>query len=344
MEDVKNHITQLQQAFTQELAETHSLEALEGIRISYLGRQGKIAALMVQLKHATLEEKRILGPLLNTLKAACESALLTKKKQLEELMQSEATQQERYFDVTANIPANQQGSLHIYTHLIEQLENIFISMGFTIVDGPELETDYYNFEALNIPADHPARDLHDTFWLSNPGFLLRTHTSTVQIRSMQTIKPPLALFSTGRCYRNEATDATHEFMFMQGECLLVDTHVSIANVLATAQTFLQRFFEKEDLTIRVRPGYFPFVEPGFEIDASCPFCTQGCSVCKRTRWIELLGAGLVHPHVLQSCSIDPEKYRGFAFGFGLERLAMIKYNITDIRLFHSSKLSFLTQF
>jgi len=212
------------------------------------------------------------------------------------------------------------------------------------VDGPEVETSHYNFEALNIPADHPARDMQDTFWLTLPGRLLRTQTSNVEIRTMEQQKPPFAIVSPGRVYRNEATDASHDFMFTQLECLVVDKHVSLSNLLGTVQLFLQRVFGREDLKIRARPGYFPFVEPGVEIDASCLFCTHGCSICKKTTWIELLGSGLTHPNVLRACNLDPEEYTGFAFGMGIERLAMLKYGITDIRLFHSGSLAFLKQF
>lgn len=217
-------------------------------------------------------------------------------------------------------------------------------MGFEIIDGPELEEDFYNFEALNIPPDHPARDMQDTFWLTLPGRLMRTHTSSVEIHAMLKKKPPLAIVVPGRAYRNEATDASHDFQFMQLEGLLVDKNVSLSNLLATMKSFLQTFFERKDLTLRIRPGYFPFVEPGIEIDMSCPFCTQGCAVCKRTRWIEVAPAGLTHPAVLKACSIDPTEYSGFAFGMGLTRLVMLKYGITDIRLLHSNKVEFLQQF
>ena len=217
-------------------------------------------------------------------------------------------------------------------------------MGYEILDGPEVETDFYNFQALNIPADHPARDMQDTFWLTLPGFLMRTHTSSVEIHTMVNRKPPLAIVVPGRAYRNEATDASHDFMFMQLEGLFVDKNVSLAHLFATVQTFLQNLFEKKDLTIKVRPSYYPFVEPGVDIIMSCPFCPQGCSVCKRTRWIEIAGAGLTHPAVLEACKINPNEYSGFAFGFGLTRLVMLKYGITDIRLLHSNKIEFLKQF
>lgn len=316
------------------------LDSLERIRISFMGRNGSIAAFMDILKSKSVDEKRVLGPLLNDLKASCQAAY---DAQFDRLSKKTGAAPQS-FDVTAYKPNQLNGSLHIYTQIIEQLSETFTSMGYTIVDGPEVETEQYNFTALNIPNDHPARDMHDTFWLSRPDRLLRTHTSSVQAHAMQESKPPFAIFAPGRCYRNEATDASHDFMFTQAEGMLVDKNVSMAQLLATARAFLQAFFEKKDLNIRVRPGYFPFVEPGVEIDATCPFCKNGCSICKKTGWIELLGAGLIHPNVLRASGIDPEIYSGFAFGFGIERLAMIKYGINDIRLFHSSNLQFLSQF
>ena len=237
----------------------------------------------------------------------------------------------------------QQGSLHPYTYITQEIEDIFMSMGFAVADGPELETDYNNFGALNIPADHPARAESDTFWLPDMQRLLRTHTSTVQIKTMREQTPPIAIICPGRALRNEATDASHDFMFMQIEGMLIDKNISIANLLAVLKEFLDKLFGKS-LQLRVRPGFFPFVEPGLEIDAQCPFCTTGCSTCKHTCWIELLGAGLIHPNVLRNAGIDPTIYSGFAFGSGLTRLAMLKYHITDIRLIHSGKIEFLEQF
>lgn len=330
--------------FAQQLAAATTDAELEKIRIDFLGRSGHLTVLMTALKELSLEEKKQYGPALNQLKQEWQTKFDARKLELEASRLDMAALQQKNFDVTAYKTNTPHGSLHIYTHLLQEIEDIFISMGFAVLDGPEVETDHYNFQALNIPANHPARDLQDTFWLKTPGMLLRTHTSSVQAHALESMQLPLAIFAPGRCYRNEATDATHDFMFTQGECMVVDKNISIANLLATAKTFLQRFFNKEDLEIRVRPGYFPFVEPGLEIDASCPFCTAGCSVCKKTTWIELLGSGLVHPNVLRASGIDPEVYSGFAFGFGIERLAMVKYKITDIRLFHSSKIGFLEQF
>lgn len=344
MIDLQTQIALLEEQFMQQLAQCATLAELEQLRISFAGRSGHIARLMELLKQMPVEDKKIAGPVLNAFKLLVAERLEHKKITLESELHALALEKERTFDVTAHKPGFHPGGLHIYSTIIQQLETIFLSMGFDVVDGPEVDSDHFNFQALNISPDHPAREAHDTFWLNVPGMLMRTHTSNVQAHCMKNNQLPMALFAPGRCYRNEATDATHDFMFTQGECLVIDTDISLSNLLATAKTFLQHFFNKKDLDIRVRPGYFPFVEPGLEIDAACPFCTKGCSVCKKTRWIELLGAGMVHPNVLRAGGIDPEKYRGFAFGFGIERLAMIKHQITDVRLFHGNKMEFLQQF
>jgi phenylalanyl-tRNA synthetase alpha chain len=337
MKTLKEQIENAKRTALNAFQNANTSDLLEQARIEYLGRKGILAELMGNLKNASLEEKREIGPLLNQLKNELQALYETKIVQL-------GTQTNTIsFDVTTYKPHQIYGSLHILTQVHEQLNRIFTSMGYTIADGPEAETEYYNFTTLNIEKDHPARDAHDTFWL-DPERLLRTHTSPIQTRIMEHTQPPLAIFAPGRVYRNEAIDASHDFMFNQAECLFIDTDVSVANLLATAKTFLQAFFEKKDLNIRVRPGYFPFVEPGLEIDGSCPFCTKGCSICKHTGWIELLGSGLVHPNVLNYCNINPKKYSGFAFGFGIERLAMIKYGINDVRLFHSTNIQFLNQF
>lgn len=343
MHDLQNKINVLRTALAKDLAQALSPEKLEEIRIAYLGRNGSIAALMDILKGLPPTEKREIGPALNELKKWAEEQLARHKQESKKAAHAAQQQKQRYFDVSAYRSADFHGGLHILTSVVQDLENIFISMGYQIARGPEVVTDYYNFKALNIPEHHPARELQDTFWLTDPNYLLRTHTSTVQIQEMEKQSLPLAVFAPGRVFRNEATDATHDFMFMQGEGLFIDTDVSLANLLATAKAFLRAFFEKHDLEIRARPGYFPFVEPGVEIDASCPFCTTGCSVCKHTQWIELMGSGMVHPNVLKMSGIDPEKYSGFAWGFGLERLTMVKYGITDIRLFRSGTREFLRQ-
>lgn len=337
-------IEETRNAFSEALKQATNLEQLELVRIQFLGRNGTLIELTKQIKELSIEEKRVHAPKIQELKQWATSA----HEQAVQRVQRSATQadQEKHkqFDVTAYKPEAVQGGLHVYTRIVEDLTNILISMGYTMVDGPEVEQDYYNFEALNIPADHPARDMQDTFWLTLPSMLLRTHTSSVQMHAIETEGAPLAVFTPGRVYRHEQTDASHDYVFMQVEGLLIDTDISMSNLLATAKQFLNAIFERDDLKIRVRPGYFPFVEPGVEIDASCPFCSAGCSVCKQTTWIELLGAGLVHPNVLRAGKIDTEKYSGFAFGIGIERLAMLKYGIDDIRHFHSDKLGFLKQF
>jgi len=314
---------------------------LEDFRLKHLTRQGNIAELLVQLKNFDADQKRIIGPELNQLKQQVNEAFELKKESLFAQVIKAQEEKQKYFDVTIS-KKTESGSLHPYTLVTEQIQQIFTSMGFAVADGPELETEFFNFTALNVPADHPARSESDTFWIDQER-LLRTQTSTVQIKTMMNQKPPIAIIAPGRTMRNEATDASHDFMFMQFEGLYVDKDVSIANLLATLKSFLTQFFGK-DVNLRVRPGYFPFVEPGLEIDATCPFCKSGCSVCKHTTWIELMGAGLVHPNVLRHCNIDPEIYSGFAFGFGLTRLVMLKYGIPDIRYLHSGNISFLEQF
>lgn len=344
MSVINDEIKKIEHACEQQLAIANNEELLEQFRIEFLGRQGKVALLMEQLKTLSLEDKKHAGPALNQLKRSLQEAYDAKKHSLQEQLLKAQQDKQKNFDVTAYRYQPLQGHLHIYTHIINQIQDIFISMGYDIVDGPEVETDYYNFEALNIPQDHPARDSHDTFWLNEPGKLLRTHTSSVQARLMKARGAPVALCAPGRVYRNEATDASHDFQFTQVEWLFVDKQVSMANHIATARAFLRQLFGRDDLKIRVRPGFFPFVEPGVEIDLACPFCTHGCSVCKKTTWIELLGSGMIHPHVLRNCGIDPDMYSGFAAGMGIERLAMVRYGINDIRLFHGSVLSFIDQF
>jgi len=337
-------IKALYERFLSELKNASDEQALDQVRVAFLGRHGHLTELMKQLKDLSVDEKRVVGPQLNQLKTDLETSYRNREQELFAAQVARVHEKNKDFDVTAYRKNDLPARIHIYSQIIQELEDIFISMGFDVLDGKEIESDYYNFEALNIPMDHPAKDMHDTFWLNVPGMLMRTHTSNVQAHAMEEKKAPLAVFAPGRVYRNEAIDASHECMFTQAECLFIDKNVSVSNLLATAQLFLQRLFQRNDLNIRVRPGYFPFVEPGLEIDVSCPFCSKGCSTCKKTGWIELLGSGLVHPNVLRMSGIDPEVYSGFAFGIGIERLAMIRHGIDDIRLFHSSNLSFLDQF
>ncbi|MBL4587764.1 phenylalanine--tRNA ligase subunit alpha [Candidatus Babeliales bacterium] len=343
--ELSSSIEQTINTFNEKLASIASLKELESITPQFLGKKGSVTALFQNIKTLSLEEKKIFVPQLNKLKVTIEEAISSKKIALIQSIEKAAELDEQSFDVTAYKPFDgHKGHVHLYTELIEEIENIFISMGYDVWDGPYAETEYYNFTALNIPEDHPARDMYDTLWLNKKGWLLRTHTSTVQIRTMEKQQPPLAGIVPGTVFRHEAVDASHDIQFMQCEGLFVDKNITIAHLFGVAKTFLQKLFNKKELDIRIRPGYFPFVEPGVEIDMRCPFCTTGCSTCKQSCWIEVFPGGMVHPEELRMAGIDPEIYSGFAFGFGLTRLAMIKYGIPDIRLLQSGKISFLKQF
>lgn len=319
--------------------------ALESLRIEYLGKKGRIRAFFQEMGKLSPEEKAAAGQYVNAARSAIEAALQTRKEAFKASAFADLDQKE-WLDVTApGIRAKDvgRGRLHPLTQIQYEVEDIFKSMGFTVFDGPQVEDDFHNFGALNIPADHPARDMQDTFWLTN-GRLLRTHTSSVQIRAMQSHKPPLRGISPGRVFRYEATDASHENTFYQVEGLMVDKHISVANLIYVMKVLLREIFQK-DVQVRLRPGYFPFVEPGFELDISCLICGGGgCQVCKHEGWVELLPCGAVHPNVLRYCNIDPEVYTGFAFGMGLNRLVMMRYGIDDIRHFQSGNLEFLEQF
>jgi len=341
MADLKQQIEQVHTEFSEKISNIVTSKDLEALRINFIGKQGKVSALFKHIKTLSVEEKKELVPLLNNLKKNVEDQIKKTKNHLIE-HQAHATQlKQKNFDVTAYQTGLTKGHFHPYTQFIEEIENIFISMGYDVVDGPYVETDYYNFTALNIPPDHPARDMHDTFWLNKKHLLLRTHTSTVQVRTMEQRKPPIAVFVPGFAFRHEAVDASHDTMFAQCEGLVIDKNITLSHLFAASRTLLKALFKTEDLDIRIRPGFFPFVEPGVEIDMRCPFCKSGCSVCKQTTWLEVFPGGLIHPNVLRSGGIDPEEYSGFAFGFGLTRLAMLKYKINDIRLFLGGKLKFL---
>lgn len=336
----KDKLSEVSTQFSQALSAATTAEQLEAVRVQFLGRSGLLAQLTDELKAQSPEEKRVNGQLLQGLKT-------TANQQFEEKQNSlahKATTPQHQLDITAYKPNQLHGSVHPYTQVIQEIEDLFISMGFMVVDETEVESDFYNFTALNIPEDHPARDMHDTFWLRSPGKLLRTHTSAAQIHTMKKHKAPVAMVTNGRVYRHEATDATHDFMFMQTEGMLIDKNISIAHLMHSAQQILKQLFEKNDLKFRMRPAYYPFVEPGLDIDISCPFCKGGCAICKYTGWIEAAGSGMIHPRVLQAGGIDPKVYSGWAFGFGLTRLVMFKFGITDIRLLHGTSIEFLKQF
>lgn len=325
------------------LEQSRTIQELESARSHVLGRKSQIAERLRGLAALPEDERRVHGPHLHAAQRSLQEVYEHQKNILVHSSQ-EPKLSHAVFDVTSyrNFPT--RGGLHPLTHLVERIEDIFMGLGWEIAFGPELEDDFHNFTALNIPAHHPARDEHDTFWLDQSPYLLRTHTSSVEIRTLEHTQPPLAMCAPGRAYRHEATDATHDFVFTQCEGLFIDRTVSLTHLVGVLTTVMQQLFEKKDLSIRLRPGYFPFVEPGLEVDVSCPFCKQGCSVCKYTGWIEFAGAGLTHPHVLRACHIDPLLWSGFAFGFGIERLGMLLYRLNDIRLFKTGKLGILQQF
>jgi phenylalanyl-tRNA synthetase alpha chain len=317
--------------------------ALKESERKYLGKGGVLANWLQQLPSLPTAERPLVGQAVNRLKKELAELIAARQTALEDAARADAGGA-RAFDPTLPPPVQERGALHPITVLTREIEDLFVSMGYQVGDGPEIETDWNNFQALNIPPDHPARDSQDTFYLRGPGRLvLRTHTSPVQIRSMQRLSPPLRVIAPGKVFRHEATDASHEHTFHQLEGLVIDKGVSVAHLINSMKTLLRGIFRR-DLEIRLRPGFFPFVEPGFELDARCPFCTNGCSVCKQSRWIELLPCGLVHPNVLSACGLDADEWSGFAFGLGLSRLVMLRFGIGDVRLLLSGDLRFLEQF
>ena len=337
---------------------TEALKALEGLNdlnqikdleVKYLGRKGLVTSLFKGLKDLSIEEKREVGPKANVIKNELTQAFAQAKKEIEAL-ELEKKLTSEFFDTTIPAPKADVGHIHPLSQVQMEVEEIFSQLGFMIADGPEIESEYFNFEGLNIPADHPARDMQDTFFIANKNdeehgrMVLRTHTSPVQVRSMKKFGAPLRLIVPGRVFRYEATDASHDSTFYQVEGLLIDKNISLAYLKGVMAEFLTRLFNKE-VTVRFRPGYFPFVEPGIELDFSCLICNgKGCRVCKKTGWVEFMGAGMVHENVLKHGGIDPEVHQGWAFGFGLTRLVMMKYVIDDIRLLQSGDLRFLQQF
>jgi phenylalanyl-tRNA synthetase alpha chain len=317
-------------------------EDLEAVRVEVLGRKGTLAVLSKDMGKLSPDERKALGASLNTAKQQLETAFDAKKAGFDTAALTIKLEAE-WLDLSLPSTGIPAGHLHPITQIQQEIEDLFRSLGFTVLDGPEVETEYYNFDALNIPGDHPARDMQDTFWLEG-GNLLRTHTSPVQVRGMEKLGPPLRMIAPGRVFRNEAVDASHEHTFYQLEGMMIDRNVSVANLIYFMKTLLTAVFQRE-VTVRLRPGFFPFVEPGFELDIQCLICGgSGCPVCKYSGWVELLPCGLVNPNVLRKSGIDPEEWGGFAFGLGLTRLAMMRYAIDDIRQLQGGDLRFLNQF
>jgi phenylalanyl-tRNA synthetase alpha chain len=316
--------------------------ALEELRVSYLGKKGALTGLLKGLGQLSAEERPKAGAEINAVKQVLNEQLNARKESL----QSEALTAQlaaEAIDVTLPGRRAEAGALHPITRTIQRMETFFASMGFDVVEGPEIEDDYHNFEALNIPAHHPARAMHDTFYVDDT-HVLRTHTSGVQVRTMETQSPPIRVICPGRVYRCDS-DLTHSPMFHQVEGLLIDETSNFGHLKGLLEDFLQAFFERDDLSVRLRPSYFPFTEPSAEVDIQCVKCSgEGCRVCSHTGWIEVLGCGMVNPKVLEMSGIDPDRYRGFAFGMGVERLSMLRYGIGDLRLNFDNDLRFLAQF
>lgn len=334
----------------EEIGKAASAEALYQVQVKYLGRKGELTLIMQGIADLPKEEKPAMGRMCNEIKQALEEAFARRQEQLDSAdIQQKLS--DAWVDVTAPGTQYEIGHVHPVSQVQYEVEQIFSNMGFAIMDGPEAESEYYNFEGLNIPAHHPARDMQDTFFLQQAPdkkhgrLVLRTHTSpTGQIRAMEKFGAPLRVIAPGRCFRNEATDARHEHTFSQVEGMLIDKDISLAHLKGVMQELLTRLFGQV-IKVRFRPGYFPFVEPGIELDMSCLLCNEtGCRVCKHTGWLEFMGAGMTHPNVLRAGGIDPKKYQGWAFGFGLTRLVMMRYGIDDIRLLASGDLRFLEQF
>jgi phenylalanyl-tRNA synthetase alpha chain len=343
-----NQVEELASKASEELGKITDVNDLEAWRIRYLGRKSKFTQILRSLSTLPLEERRAVGARANELKVSLEAAFTEKKVNLERT--SAFSLQGESLDITLPGQSVALGRLHPTTQMLEEICDIFNSMGFQVVEGPEVEWDYYNFEALNMPADHPARDMFATLWVDSEtktgdrSMLLRTHTSPVQIRVMEKSRPPIRIIAPGRVYRYEATDATHEWMFYQVEGLAVDKNITLADLKGTLFEFARRLFG-EERKCRFRCDYFPFVEPGVEVAIDCMVCRgAGCRLCGNSGWIEILGAGMVHPEVLRRVDIDPEVYSGFAFGMGVERIPILRYGIEDIRLFYSNDLRFLRQF
>lgn len=339
---MKEKISQIKAAAEAALAGASSLDELESIRIKYLGKKGELTAVLKGMGALSAEERPVIGALANEVRSTLENEIDGRKAEISAALQEQKLKDE-VIDVTMPGKKQEQGRLHPLTQVMNEVKDIFTGLGFSIAEGPEVEYDYYNFEALNIPKNHPARDTQDTFYIED-NIVLRTQTSPMQVRVMEKQKPPIRIIAPGRVYRSDAVDATHSPVFHQIEGLVVDKGVTMADLKGTLETFVKTLYGNQT-KVRFRPHHFPFTEPSAEMDVSCFVCGgEGCRVCKGEGWIEILGCGMVHPKVLANCGIDPEVYSGFAFGLGLERIAMRKYDIDDLRLFFENDLRFLGQF
>ncbi len=339
---MKEQLAQIREAALAAVSAAENAAVTEELRVRFLGKKGEVSAILKSLGQLSAEERPIIGQLANEVRADIENAIADKKNALGKAALAARLESEK-IDITMPAKSSTVGGLHPLNTVLADMIDIFQSMGFDVVDGPEVETDYYNFEALNIPADHPARDMQDTFYLGE-NILLRTQTSAAQIRTMKDRKPPIRIVCPGRVFRADEVDATHSPVFHQMEGLVVDKGVTMCDLKGVLEQFAHEIYGPET-KVKFRPSFFPFTEPSVEVDVTCSECGgKGCRVCKGSGWIEILGAGMVHPNVLRACGIDPEEYSGFAFGIGLDRLTTTRYKISDIRLLFENDKRFLDQF
>lgn len=339
---MRTQLENIKIAAENEISAAKTQKNIEEIRVKYLGKKGELTAILKQMRKISSEERPVIGQLANQIRSFIEKSIEINLKNIKKLEFDKQLLNEK-IDVTLPGKSHKIGHKHPLSIVLDEVKEIFIGMGFNIVDGPEIEKDYYNFEALNMPKKHPARDTQDTFYIDE-NTLLRTQTSCVQIRTMENSQPPIRIISPGRVYRSDAVDATHSPLFHQIEGLVVDKNITFSDLKGTLETFIQKLYGKNSV-VRFRPHHFPYTEPSAEVDIQCFSCHgKGCRVCKNEGWIEILGCGMVHPKVLENCGIDSEIYSGFAFGVGLERIAMRRYNIDDMRLFYENDMRFLSQF
>ena len=339
---MKEKIDAIRAAAKAAIEKTASENEIEELRVKYLGKKGELTAMLKQMGSLSPEERPAMGQLVNEAKQKLETLIAEKKAEMKQKA-IEAKLKAETIDITMPAKEVKTGGIHPLNHVVNDMIDIFQSMGFDVVDGPEVETDHYNFECLHVPADHPARDMQDTFYLGE-NLLLRTQTSAAQIRTMETRKPPIRVICPGRVYRADEVDATHSPVFHQLEGLVVDKGITMCDLKGVLEQFAREIYGK-DTKVRFRPSFFPFTEPSVEVDVSCSECGgKGCRVCKGAGWIEILGAGMVHPNVLRSCGIDPDVYTGFAFGIGIDRITTTRYKISDIRLLFENDKRFLEQF
>lgn len=341
---MKEKLMSLKEAALAELQQVETQQALNDLRVKYMGKKGMLTEVLRGMGALSAEERPVIGQIANEVREAIEQVLEQKRLELER-QETERRLASETIDVTLPGRKPAHGAVHPLSKVIREIEDIFIGMGYSIAEGPELEQDYYNFEALNLPKNHPARDMQDSFYITEE-LLMRTHTSPVQVRTMEGMKGevPVKIICPGRVYRRDDDDATHSHVFHQIEGLVIDKHIRMSDLKGTLLQFAREMFGR-DAKIRMRPSFFPFTEPSAEVDVSCVMCGgDGCRVCKHTGWLEILGSGMVHPRVLEMAGYDPGKYSGFAFGMGVERIAMLKYGIDDIRHFYMNDIRFLRQF